>query len=200
MFSRISKRTIDSNNNIQMNINMYKRPTLKQITTNKPKETPRVSQPEKSQKQGMQWGKHVWYFLHTFIEKVKNSEFETVRTDILKFIFQICTNLPCPLCSEHARTHLNGINFNSLQTKEQIKMTLFNFHNMLNKQKGYIIFTQAELSKYSSADFKKVIINFFNAYMERNNNLRMMNHNLHRSIIIKELKIWFSHNQNKFNF
>ena len=38
MFSRISKRTTD-NNNIQMNINMYKRPTLKQITTNKPKET-----------------------------------------------------------------------------------------------------------------------------------------------------------------
>ena len=148
----------------------------------------------------MQWGKHVWYFLHTFIEKVKDSEFETVRTDMLKFIYQICTNLPCPLCSEHARTHLNGVNFNSLQTKEQIKMTLFNFHNMLNKQKGYVIFTQAELSKYSNADFKKVIINFFNAYMERNNNLRMMNHNLHRSIIIKDLKIWFLHNQNKFNF
>ena len=38
MFSRISKRTTDNNNNVQMNINMYKRPTLKQITTNKPKE------------------------------------------------------------------------------------------------------------------------------------------------------------------
>ena len=71
---------------------------------------------------------------------------------------------------------------------------------MLNKQKGYIIFTQAELSKYSNADFKRVIVNFFNAYIEKNNNLRMMNQNLHRAMIIKDLKTWFSHNQNKFNF
>lgn len=198
MFSRLSKRTTD-NNNIQMNLNMYKRPTLKQLTTNKPKEVV-VQQPEKNQKQGMQWGKHVWYFLHTFIEKIKDFEFENVRTDILKFIFQICTNLPCPLCSEHAKNHLNGINFNLLNSKQQVKITLFNFHNMLNKQKGYVIFTQAELSKYSNADFKRVIFNFFNAYIEKNNNLRMMNQNLHRALIIKDLKTWFSYNQNKFNF
>ena len=36
--------------------------------------------------------------------------------------------------------------------------------------------------------------------MERNNNLRMMNHNLHESIVIKDLKNWFLHNQNKFDF
>jgi len=199
MFSRISKRTTDNNNNVQMNLNMYKRPTLKQITTNKPKEIIN-NHTQKNNNQGMLWGKHVWYFLHTFVEKVKDSEFQSVRIDMLKFIYQICTNLPCPLCSEHAKTHLNNINFNSLQTKEQLKMTLFNFHNLLNKQKGYVIFTQAELSKYSNADFKKVIINFLNAYMERNNNLRMMNHNLHRSIVIKDLKNWFLHNQNKFDF
>ena len=37
--------------------------------------------------------------------------------------------------------------------------------------------------------------------MERNNNLRMMNHDLHRSIVIKDLKFRnLSSNQNKFDF
>ena len=200
MFSNVSKRT-SNNNNIQMNFNTIftKPPTLKQITKNpKPQQQPQ-SQPQKKDS-GLSWGKHVWYFLHTLIEKVKDSHFNELRDDILKYIYIICTNLPCPMCSNHAKTTLDGMNFNSLRTKQQIKITLFNFHNLLNKQKGYPIFTESELSKYSNADLKLISVNFFNAYIDKNNNLKMMNQNMYRNMIIKEITAWFTKNYNCFNF
>ena len=200
MFSKISQRT--SENARPMNLNMtYNRkhiqtPTKRAVQSNP---VPIVSIQNQSNK-GMEWGKHVWFFLHTFIEKVKDDHFQYLRQDILKFIYRICTNLPCPLCSQHAKTHLDGINFNSLQSKNQIKMTLFNFHNLLNKQKGYELFPESGLSKYINADFRKVIVNFFNAYIDKNHNLRMMTHNMHRTMTIQDLQKWFRENYNKFYF
>ena len=79
-------------------------------------------------------------------------------------------------------------------------MTLFNFHNLLSKQKGYELFPESGLTKYTSADFRKVIVNFFNAYIDKNNNLRMMTHNMHRSMTIQDLQIWFRDNYDKFYF
>ena len=72
--------------------------------------------------------------------------------------------------------------------------------NLLNKQKGYPIFTESELSKYSNADLKLISVNFFNAYIDKNNNLKMMNQNMYRNMIIKEITAWFTKNYNCFNF
>ena len=200
MFSKVSQRT--SENSRPMNLNMTYNRKQFQTPTKRPAQskTPPTAPIQNQSNKGMEWGKHVWTFLHTLIEKVKDDHFSYLRPDILKFIYKICTNLPCPLCSQHAKTHLDGINFNSLQSKTQIKMTLFNFHNMLNKQKGYQLFPENELSKYASADFKKVVVNFFNAYIDKNHNLRMMTHNMHRSMTVQELTTWFRENYSKFYF
>ena len=146
------------------------------------------------------WGPCIWKTIHTLTVKIKDSEFNNQKKGLIDIIYRICTNLPCPMCSNHAKTTLDGMNFNSLRTKQQIKITLFNFHNLLNKQKGYPIFTESELSKYSNADLKLISVNFFNAYIDKNNNLKMMNQNMYRNMIIKEITAWFTKNYNCFNF
>ena len=82
----------------------------------------------------VKWGEPTWFLLHTLSVKIKDSEFGRVRQDLLNKIYAICTNLPCPTCSQHAKTYLDGINFNSIQTKEDLIKMLFVFHNSVNQR------------------------------------------------------------------
>ena len=47
------------------------------------------------------WGPITWFFLHTFAEKIHSSAFLANRTNYLNLIFNLCSNLPCPTCSNH---------------------------------------------------------------------------------------------------
>ena len=82
----------------------------------------------------VKWGEPTWFLLHTLSVKVKESEFKNIRVELLNQIYAICTNLPCPDCANHAKNYLDGINFNTIQTKEDLKMLLYTFHNNVNKR------------------------------------------------------------------
>jgi hypothetical protein len=147
----------------------------------------------------MKWGKPTWYLLHTLAEKVKDENFPSVRKDLLDIIYSICTNLPCPDCANHARVYLDGINFNIIQTKEDLKLMLFIFHNTVNKKKGYAIFTQEELdSMYASAITINIIQNFMAAYLVKNSAPQMIANDMFRRRIIGNAQDWLTKNMEKF--
>ena len=147
----------------------------------------------------MKWGKPTWYLLHTLAEKVKDENFSSVRKDLLDIIYSICTNLPCPDCANHARVYLDGINFNTIQTKEDLKLMLFIFHNTVNKKKGYAIFTQEELdSMYASAITINIIQNFMSAYLVKNSAPQMIANDMFRRRIIGNAQDWLTKNMEKF--
>jgi len=147
----------------------------------------------------MKWGKPTWYLLHTLAEKVKDENFSSVRKDLLDIIYSICTNLPCPDCANHARVYLDGINFNTIQTKEDLKLMLFIFHNTVNKKKGYAIFTQEELdSMYASAITINIIQNFMAAYLVKNSAPQMIANDMFRRRIIGNAQDWLTKNMEKF--
>jgi len=147
----------------------------------------------------MKWGKPTWYLLHTLAEKVKDENFPSVRKDLLDIIYSICTNLPCPDCANHARVYLDGINFNTIQTKEDLKLMLFIFHNTVNKKKGYAIFTQEELdSMYASAITINIIQNFMAAYLVKNSAPQMIANDMFRRRIIGNAQDWLTKNMEKF--
>jgi hypothetical protein len=141
----------------------------------------------------VKWGEPTWFLLHTLSVKVKESEFKNIRIDLLNQIYAICTNLPCPDCANHAKNYLDNINFNTIQTKEDLKILLFNFHNNVNKKKGYPFFPYEQLDeKYSLAITNNIIRNFMVHFSDRNRSLKLLASDLHRSQLCALLKSWFN--------
>ena len=50
-----------------------------------------------------QWGPPTWVFIHTLAEKIKEDHFNAIGKPVIYNILQICNNLPCPECSDHAK-------------------------------------------------------------------------------------------------
>lgn len=147
----------------------------------------------------MKWGEPTWLLLHTLAEKVKEDSFSQIRSELLKQIYAICTNLPCPICATHAREYLNGINFSTIQTKDTLKKMLFTFHNVVNKNKGYSLFPYEELdSKYSTAVTVNIINYFFPFFQEKQYNIQLISNNLFRVRITKDFKTWITLNIHNF--
>lgn len=139
----------------------------------------------------MKWGEPTWYFFHTLAEKVKPSSFAKVRSELLSLITLICNNLPCPVCTEHAKQYLNGINYNTIQTKEHLKQLLFEFHNVVNKRKGYPEFNRGLLDeKYSKAITVNIVHNFMTVYEKRTRGFKLLSDEIQRSRIMEHLKVW----------
>ena len=200
MFSRNDRRTNPSFNrgNVQ---------TIKQIQKEKPnvlmlpltynaRPRPQIEEPKRPeynpyQKQApkMLWGKPTWYFLHCLGEKLKESEFGRIRNELLKYVYSICTNLPCPYCSAHAKDYMNRLNFNLIQSKSQLVDLLYTFHNAVNKQKGYEMFSHNDLHEtYSKMNFREVINLFMHHFSDRHRSQKLMVNDLQRKQIVTELK------------
>jgi hypothetical protein len=165
--------------------------TKKEVKINTPEEPPK--------KKSMKWGEPTWFLFHTLAHKVKDEDFPTIRKDLINIIYTICTNLPCPDCAKHATEYMNNINFNTIQTKEQLKNMLFVFHNTVNSRKNFPIFPREELdAKYSRANTINIIKNFMVHFENKHKSIRMISDDLHRARIANNLKQWFSGNMTHF--
>jgi hypothetical protein len=198
-FSVISRNT--SSKNIQMG-NFSK--IAKIVNQNRVNNVPITAssavapiQPDQPKK--MKWGEPVWLLLHTLSEKVKPDSFSEIRQGFLNIIYIICTNLPCPDCSAHAKTYLDGNNFMSIQSKEQLKQFMFDFHNSVNIRKGFTIFKYQDLQKYSTAITINIIYNFMNSYNVKNHSIHMISNDVYRNRMIETIKTWFNQNINNFD-
>jgi len=148
----------------------------------------------------MKWGEPFWFFFHTIAEKVKSEYFLVVRQDLLKHIYNICNNLPCPMCTEHAKEYLKNINFNTIQTKEDLKDMLYNFHNAVNVRKNVPLYPRSELDeKYSKANTGRIINHFLYFYQEKHNNVKIMADDMFRKRQAKIIIEWFQQNIQYFD-
>lgn len=148
----------------------------------------------------MKWGQPTWFLLHTLAQKVKAEAFPHIRKDLLDVIFKICNNLPCPDCASHATQHLNGINFNTIQSKEDLQVMLYNFHNIVNKKKGFELFDYQDLeTKYSTANTVRIYQYFMQFFEQRNYSLRVGTTTFNRNMVIAYLKQWFANNIQYFD-
>jgi len=158
------------------------------------------TQPPIEEPKGMKWGEPVWFLLHTLSYKVKDDIFPQFKDELFRIIYAICTNLPCPTCSEHAKTYLDGINMKTIDTKEKLKIMLFTFHNEVNKKKGYPFFSYEDCElKYSRAITKNIVENFMPHFSDRNRSLKLMASDFQKSFIVKMLKEWFQKNVGAFD-
>ena len=156
-------------------------------------------QPQSITQKKMKWGEPVWFILHTLSYKIKNESFMLLRADLLKHIYTICTNLPCPDCSSHAKTYLGGINFNNIRTKSDLINMLFEFHNSVNRRKGMVEFPREQFeSKYSIANTEAIMAYFIRAFMDKHASPRMISDDMYRARLTNNIKSWFISNKLHF--
>ena len=201
IFSLVSKRTMGTSQPMIINAK------TDYIMTPKPKPAIVRAAPQVVSKnvdikptvRTMKWGEPVWFFLHTVAHKVKDEHFAKLRTELLKHVYTICVNLPCPDCSNHAKIYLNGINFNNIKTKYDLKNMLFEFHNSVNRRKGFAEFPKDELDrKYDSANFNAVVNYFIKVFLDKHASPRMISDDMYRARLTQTTKQWIIENLNHF--
>lgn len=178
------------------NYTAQKRAAMEFAASMESKEKPSTApQTNANIKKKMKWGEPTWFLFHTLAEKIKPEHFQEVRADLLNIIFVICTNLPCPDCARHATSYMNAINFNTITTKDSLRLLLHRFHNEVNKRKGLPEFPLDELSpKYSVANTVNVIHYFMPFFEDKHASIRMIADDMHRARVALQLKAWFNKN------
>ena len=161
-----------------------------------------IQQPiQQSTVKKVKWGEPTWFLFHTLSVKIKESHFNMIRAQLLNNIYAICVNLPCPDCANHAKTYLDGINFNTIQTKSDLKKFLYTFHNIVNKRKGYPMFPYEEVDgKYSMANTTRIIQNFMAHFSDRNRSIKLLATDMYRQRLCETLKDWFNSNISSFDY
>ena len=146
----------------------------------------------------MYWGPSTWIFMHTLAAKVKESSFHIIGPHLIRLCIQICNNLPCPECSQHAKIFWSKVNTNNITNKSGLINVLFVFHNIVNKKKNYKPFNSENLKYYET---KNVIetYNIFNRNFNTRGNMTLINESFHRNMMLASLKTWMMSNINHFN-
>ena len=146
----------------------------------------------------MYWGASTWLFMHTLAAKLKESSFNIIGPQLIRILIQICNNLPCPECSQHAKLFWSKVNINNLKNKSDLINLLFVFHNVVNKKKNYNSFNYENLKYYET----KNVIETYNIFYKNFNtrgNMSLINESFHRNMMIASLKTWMMKNINNFD-
>lgn len=148
----------------------------------------------------MKWGEPTWLLFHTLAHKVRDEAFHIVRNELLDILYTICVNLPCPECAGHATAYMNGINYKTIQSKEQLKDMLFVFHNAVNQRKKVALFNRLDLdTKYNAANLVPIIQNFMNHFRDKHASIHMIANDMHRGRLATSITAWFQQNLRYFD-
>ena len=156
----------------------------------KPDIFPTVNTPTKPH-----WGVAIWTLFHIMGEKMSEENFRILKDDLILLIKQICSNLPCPMCSSHATDYIAKNNFDGIRSVGDLRIAFFNFHNTVNARKNKPIFAIEDLSdKYKDLDTVKVIRDFMIVFQDKHFSIHMIANDFHRNRLVARMKAWFNQN------
>lgn len=146
-----------------------------------------------------QWGNACWYLFHTLACKLKEEHTNEIQ-NILNHIIAICSNLPCPDCSEHAIQTLNRLNRNAINSKESLINAIFQFHNIVNRHTGKSQFSRKEHDElFARASFYPIYNNFWTVMLLNAKGERAMIYNLARKNALLSFDKYIKQNVHIFN-
>jgi len=134
------------------------------------------------------WGNISWILMHSLAQKVTENKFLDSKEILIKIIFDICNNLPCPDCRVHANKLLETSNINKISNKKQLISFLCEFHNIVNKKLKKPIKSIEEVEKeYSTAKLNMIVVRFFRVYNSVIYNEKMLADSFRRKLFLKKL-------------
>ena len=147
-----------------------------------------------------EWGPIIWNLLHCITIKIKEDQFDNEKTNIIKMIENICSNLPCPMCASSAMKILKTKKISSVQNKNQLIFFIFLLHNEVNKKTKKRIAKKEIIEIYKKHNFINILNNYYNLMNHRlkyNERLMYMIHR--RKTFIHTYRNYFKNNINKFD-
>jgi hypothetical protein len=144
------------------------------------------------------WGPSTWIFMHTLVAKIKEPSFSIIGPSLIQMLMQICYNLPCPECAQHARQFWSKVKTANIKTKDDLINLLFVFHNMVNKRKQLPQFKYEKLSYYNTRNIVETY-NIFSRNFNTKGNMNLINDSFRRNMMISSLRGWLMTNLNHFD-
>jgi len=145
------------------------------------------------------WGNAVWLLFHTLAEKLKEEHTNELPI-LVSHIANICNNLPCPDCQQHASRTMNLVNKASISSsKEALIDFLWQFHNDVNKRTKTFYYPKESLNKYKTASTFNVVKHFIAIMSATSNNEKTMLHGFHRGLYMKQFIDYINKNSYKYN-
>jgi len=186
-YNNLKPRTFSMNVNVKPPISFIE---TKHIVT---------EEPNKNKK--MKWGEPTWFLFHSLAQKVKEENFDFIRSELINTIYVICKNLPCPICATHATQYMNSVNFSTIQTKKDLIDLLWRFHNEVNFRKNVPIFPYEQLEeKYSRANLINIIQLFIYHFKDKHRSLKLIADDMYRQQIANKMQDWFRQNLQYFDY
>ena len=143
------------------------------------------------------WGPSTWLFIHTLASKIKEDSFPLIGPNLIMIMVKICNNLPCPECSQHAKSFWANVKTSNIKTKTDLINLIFVFHNTVNKRKQLPMFRYENIGYYNT----KNVINTYNNFARNFNtkgNMNMINESFHRNMMLSSLRNWMVTNMSHF--
>jgi uncharacterized protein YfeS len=145
------------------------------------------------------WGNATWHMIHTLTYKLKD-EHTNKALELFELLYQICVNVPCPYCMEHARKTLANVNKSRIRTKEDLIKVFFDFHNMVNTRLHKKMFTMDQFNdKYSKSQTRDVLNHFISVFSVSVKNDRAMAQNWSRRRLLTTFTSFIITNKHLFN-
>ena len=119
--------------------------------------------------------------------------------ELFQFIKSICTFLPCPHCSNHAKIFLSKVKDNHINTKNGFKNVIFSMHNEVNKKNKKKLFNIEDIEIYKQYSLYNCYNNFLQIFSKKGN-LQQINQSFQRKLILKKFMNWLQINKNCFIF
>ena len=134
------------------------------------------------------WGNISWILMHSLAQKVIEHKFFNCKEILIGIIFDICNNLPCPECREHAMQLLKSSKIDKISSKKELISFLCEFHNIVNNKLKKPIKSIEEVEKqYSKAKINMIVISFFKVYNSVVYNEKMLADSFRRKIFLKKI-------------
>jgi hypothetical protein len=139
------------------------------------------------------WGPPIWTLFHVLAENINEEQFSNLIGPLFSYIKNICKFLPCPECSEHATSTLSSIRMDQIDTKDKFRVSLFIFHNSVNRKKNKQLFNIKDIGVYGRMNLLNVWKRFIAVYNTKGN-MQMLTESFQRELIMKEFRKWFGTN------
>ena len=149
----------------------------------------------------LEWAISTWHLFHFIGEKISDKFYIENKEEIINMIKTICYNLPCPDCAGHATYYLKSLDKNLFLNREGLIKTLFNFHNIVNKNLDKPLFKYEDLNRYRKYSLGIILNNFSIFYAKRYSSgiqLNLQSNQLTRKNITKRVNAWFKQHHKEF--
>jgi len=146
------------------------------------------------------WGNACWRLFHVSAVNLKEDHQHLV-SEILGLIYVISVNLPCPVCSEHAKITLSKLNKSTINDKEKLITCLWQFHNIVNKNTQSQYLTREKHDElYKEVNIHEVLIHWLKVMTKSwiGGDPSNMMHTLFRKKMIERVVFFYKKNKNAF--